>query len=599
MFRIRRIFDDVVPANRHALEQVRTILRSQFELLDRQKIDRIPESLRHPLKYGFRSILYVAEDQRSTVRGLALLDYDADLKFCYLDYLAADSRLAGRGVGGALYARVRSEALTLGATGVFCECLPDDPKLCSNPDILKQNKARLKFYETYGARPIVNTAYETPVNQNTDNPPYLVFDDLSQGGILRKNYLKRVIACILERKYKDICGPDYVRMVIGSVQDDPVQLRPPRYALDQTVEKRNADLAANLAKIAFVVTDQHEIHHVRERGYVEAPVRIRSIKKALDPTGIFDPVPPRAFGDSWITAVHDPDYVRYLKKVCKNAKPNTPIYPYVFPIRNRARPPVELPIRAGYYCIDTFTPISGHAYVAARRAVDCALTGAHELLSGRRITYALVRPPGHHAERGFFGGFCYFNNAAIAAQYLSRFGKVAMLDIDYHHGNGQQDIFYNRKDVLTISIHGHPRFAYPYFTGFASDRGEGEGVGFNVNYPLPETIDAADYMKTLQHALARVRDFKPSFFVVCFGLDTAKGDPTGTWSLASKDFTAIGAEIGRLRMPCLVVQEGGYNNRSIGTNAKSFFYGLLAGMGQPQPSHRHMKKDNGITGARP
>ncbi len=579
MFRIRRIFDDVVPANQHALEQVRAILRSQFDLLDRQKIDRIPEALRHPLKYGFRSILYVAEDDRSNVRGLALLDYDADLKFCYLDYLASDRKLAGRGVGGALYDRIRSEALSLGVVGVFFECLPDDPKLCSDPDILKQNRARLKFYEAYGARPIVNTAYETPVHPGSDNPPFLVFDKLAQDSVLGGNHLKQVIACILERKYKDICDSAYVQMVVASVRDDPVRFRPPRYAAAQVVEK-NASIAANLAKIALVKTDQHEIHHVRSRGYVESPVRIRAISKALEPTGEFDPVSPIPFKDAWITAVHDPEYVKYFKKVCKNAEPNTPIYPYVFPIRNRARPPVELPIRAGYYCIDTFTPISGHAYVAARRAVDCALTGAHELLSGRRIAYALVRPPGHHAERGFFGGFCYFNNAAIAANRLSQFGKVAILDIDYHHGNGQQEIFYRRKDVLTLSIHGHPRFAYPYFSGFADERGEDAGAGYNVNYPLPETIDAADYLNILRSALARIRDFGPTYLVVCFGLDTSKGDPTGTWSLAGRDFTTIGEKIGRLQTPCLVVQEGGYNNRSIGTNAKCFFQGLQSGLGQ-------------------
>ncbi|MFO7667196.1 MAG: histone deacetylase family protein [Desulfobacterales bacterium] len=580
MFRIRRIFDDIVPANRHAIEQVSAILRSQFELSERHKIDRISELLRHPLKYRFRSILYVAEDHRSTVRGLALLDHDTDLKFCYLDYLASNRRLVGRGVGGALYARVRSEAMSLGVAGVFFECSPDDPKLCLNPDVLKQNRARLKFYEAFGARPIVNTAYETPVRQGADNPPYLVFDDLAQDRVLRRSYLKRVISCILERKYADICKPDYIKLVLDSVRDDPVRLRPPRYVVAQIVEKRNAVIATNLAKIAFIVTDQHEIHHVKERGYVESPVRIRSIQHALEPTGVFDSVPPSAFGDSWITAVHDPEYVKYFKKVCKNAEPDAPIYPYVFPIRNRSRPPVELPIRAGYYCIDTFTPISGHAYVAARRAVDCALTGVQELLSGRRIAYALVRPPGHHAERGFFGGFCYFNNAAIAAHHLSQFGKVAILDIDYHHGNGQQDIFYRRKDVLTLSIHGHPNFAYPYFTGFANERGEGEGAGYNVNYPLPETIGASEYHNTLRIALTRIRDFGATYLVVCFGLDTSKGDPTGTWSLTGRDFTAIGTEIGRLRMPSLVMQEGGYNNRSIGSNARSFFYGLLSGHGQ-------------------
>jgi acetoin utilization deacetylase AcuC-like enzyme len=591
MFRIRRLFDDVLPANQHTLEQVKAILCSQFELLDRQKIDRIPESLRFPFKYGFRSILYVAEDHRARVRGLAMLDHDVELNFCYLDYIASDRKLAGRGVGGALYGRIRSEALALGAVGIFLECLPDDPQLCRDPDILKQNKARLNFYEAYGARPIAGTAYETPVHTEADNPPYLVFDGLARGGALGKDFLKRVIARILERKYEDICGPAYVQMVLESVQEDPVRLRPPRYAkAAQVVEKTNASIAVSLAKIALVITDQHEIHHVKDRGYVEAPVRIRSIRKALEPTGIFDFIAPKSYGESAINAVHDPDYVKYFKKVCKNAEPNSPIYPYVFPIRNRARPPVELPVRAGYYCIDTFTPISGHAYFAARRAVDCALTGVHEILSGRRTVYALVRPPGHHAERGFFGGFCYFNNAAIAAHQLSQFGKVAMLDIDYHHGNGQQDIFYRRKDVLTISLHGHPRFAYPYFTGFADDRGEGEGVGYNVNYPLQETIEAAVYLHTLRSALARIRDFGPTYLVVCLGLDTAKGDPTGTWSLMAKDFTAIGMEIGGLQRPTLVMQEGGYNNRSIGTNARSFFTGLMAGRGKPLPKKKERKR---------
>lgn len=438
----------------------------------------------------------------------------------------------------------------------------------------------MKFYEAYGARPIVNTAYETPVRQEADNPPYLVFDDLAQNSVLSRNYLKNVIASILEKKYKDICTPAYVQMVLDSVTDDPVHLRPPRYAAPKMAEKGNTAVATNLARIALIVTDQHEIHHVKERGYVESPVRIKTIRQALEPTGIFDTVLPTTYGDAWVTAVHDPEYVRYFKRVCQNVDPNTPIYPYVFPIRNRARPPVKLAIRAGYYCIDTFTPISGNAYVAAHRAVDCALTGVHELLSGRRIAYALVRPPGHHAERGFFGGFCYFNNAAIAAHRLSQFGKVAILDIDYHHGNGQQYIFYRRSDVLTISLHGHPRFAYPYFTGFSDERGEDEGSGYNVNYPLPETIEVADYLDTLRTALARIREFGATYLVVCLGLDTAKGDPTGTWNFRGRDFTAIGTEIGRLLKPCLVVQEGGYNNRVIGANARSFFYGLLNGHGQ-------------------
>ena len=148
------------------------------------------------------------------------------------------------------------------------------------------------------------------------------------------------------------------------------------------------------------------------------------------------------------------------------------------------------------------------------------------MLNGRRIAYSLVRPPGHHAERRSFGGFCYFSNSAIGAHYLSQHGKVAILDVDYHHGNGQQDIFYNRSDVLTVSIHGDPDFAYPYFTGFADEKGVGEGEGFNVNIVLPEQQNGEQYLKALQTALKSVRDFQPDFLVIALGLDPAKGDPT-------------------------------------------------------------------------
>jgi ribosomal protein S18 acetylase RimI-like enzyme len=206
--------------------------------------------------------------------------------------------------------------------------------------------------------------------------------------------------------------------------------------------------------------------------------------------------------------------------------------------------------------------------------VDCALTAAHEILEGRRISYALVRPPGHHAERHSFGGFCYFNNNAIVAQYLSDFGKVAVLDIDYHHGNGQQDIFYRRSDVLTVSIHGHPKFAYPYFSGFDDERGDGDGDGFNLNLPLSEAVDGKKYRQALNKAIRRIEQFDPYFIVVALGLDTAKGDPTGTWSLTSKDFESNGGMIGELGLPTVVVQEGGYRNRTLGNNTLRFFKGL-------------------------
>jgi acetoin utilization deacetylase AcuC-like enzyme len=317
---------------------------------------------------------------------------------------------------------------------------------------------------------------------------------------------------------------------------------------------------------------------VEERGYVESPVRIDVILEELGKTTLFHRVPPRHYSEKHIKAVHDPRFVDYLWKVCTRIDEDTAIYPYVFPVRNRTRPPKDLPIRAGYFCIDTFTPLTGNAYLAAKRAVDCAITAAKQLLEGYRLAYALVRPPGHHAEPSTFGGFCYFNSTAVASNLLSNYGKVAIVDIDYHHGNGQQEIFYERSDVLTVSIHGNPRYTYPYFSGFVTERGRGDGRGYNVNIPLPEGIDGERYRQVLRDVLRRVSRFRPRFLVIALGLDTAKEDPTGSWTLESADFETIGEMMGALRLPALVVQEGGYDTRVLGINARSFLTGLWSGM---------------------
>ena len=176
-----------------------------------------------------------------------------------------------------------------------------------------------------------------------------------------------------------------------------------------------------------------------------------------------------------------------------------------------------------------------------------------------------------------YGGFCYFNNAAIAAQRLSKAGKVAVLDIDFHHGNGTQDIFYRRADVLTLSLHGHPHFAYPYFSGFGDELGEGDGKGFNRNYPLPEETNELLYLATLDRAIKRLRTFSPTYLVVSLGLDTMKGDPTGTFSLRAQSMYEVGRRLGGLSWPTLIVQEGGYNLLNIRRGAAAFFNGLADG----------------------
>lgn len=576
MFRIRLLAHDDIPTSRAAIAHVQDILRGQFPALRETDVKKLPDQLRDPIKYRLRSLLFVAEGPRREVRGFALINHAPDLDFCYLDYIASKKGITGAGIGGALYQRVRQEAASLRSVGLFFECLPDDPALSRVPEILKQNIARLRFYEGYGARPITGTLYETPLRPEDDNPPYLVFDPLGSAKRLRAATARAIVRAILERKYGARCPPGYVDKVVASIKDDPVRIRAPRYVHKEPEPVRRESVPAD-KRIVLVVTDQHAIHHVHDRGYVQSPVRIRSILKELERTDLFRRVAPRHYSERHIRAIHDPALIDYLRKACANLKPGGSIYPYVFPIRNATRPPKELPYRAGYYCIDTFTPINQNAFVAAKRAVDCALTAAGSVVDGARIAYALVRPPGHHAERRAFGGFCYFNSAAIAAHHLSALGKVAILDLDYHHGNGHQDIFYERSDVLTISIHGHPRFAYPFFSGFEEERGTGAGLGANVNFPLPETITPSRYHEVLVQALHRIQRHKPTTLVVALGLDTAKNDPTGTWTLLAKDFLENGAAVGKLGLPTLVVQEGGYDNRVLGRNARHFFAGLWSG----------------------
>jgi acetoin utilization deacetylase AcuC-like enzyme len=575
MFRVRRVPDDVLPVNRDALAQVTEILREQFPDAPAGEFAGIAGKLRDPLTGRFRAILMVAEPRDGVVQGCAFLLHEPRLHAVYLDYIAARAKLTSRGIGGALYQRAREESLALGARAIFYECLPDDPVPGLEKSELALNRARLRFYETFGARPLVDNDYTLPYAPDAGVMPVLVADPLEKPEALRRRYVREVVRAILERKYAHLCPPAYVNAVVRSFRDDPVQLRAPRYT--KPTEPRPAVKPAIGERIALLVNDQHDIHHVHDRGYVEAPVRVRRILAEIEQTDLCERLQPRQRSLDPVREVHDTDFVTYLRRTCLALTPDQAVYPYVFPVRNATRPPTDLVLRAGYYCIDTFTPLSRNAFLAARRAVDCALAGADEIKRGRRLAYALVRPPGHHAERRVFGGFCYFNNAAVAAHELARLGRVAILDLDYHHGNGQQDIFYARDDVLTISIHGHPRFAYPYFTGFADEQGEGAGRGYNLNLPLPEQLDGEGYRQALDQALARIRRFAPAVLVVCLGLDTGRGDPTGTWALGAKDFHENGRRVGALGLPVLVVQEGGYRTRTLGSNARSFLEGLHKG----------------------
>jgi acetoin utilization deacetylase AcuC-like enzyme/N-acetylglutamate synthase-like GNAT family acetyltransferase len=578
VLRIRKIRDTRTAANRAAVEEAQQIIRKQFPGLPPEDVDKLPAQLDDPFRYRFVSELFVLEDGQQRVRAVALVLYDPEQHFSYLEIIStAPGARRGSGVGGALYDRIRQEAATLGSLGLYFECLPDDPETSPDPAIRKQNAARLKFYERYGAFPIVGTLYCMPVRSGDTDMPVLVFDGLGRHTLPKAAQLRRIVRAILERKYADLCPPDYVDKVVGSIRDGAFALRQPRYA------KPDAAIADPLptlrGKIPLIVNDRHDIHNIaHDRGYVEAPVRIRAILRELDKTGFFERVPAKRFPDRFIREVHDPSLLEYMERACREAPEKKSVYPYVFPIRNPQRKPRERSVLAGYWCIDTFTPLNRNVWPAARQAADCALTAAERvLLNGAPLAYALVRPPGHHAERRTFGGFCYLCNPAIAANYLSRYGRVAILDIDYHHGNGQQDIFYERDDVLTVSIHGHPSFAYPYFSGFRDETGRGRGAGYNINIPLPETVTPEQYREAVATALRRIGRYAPAFLILSLGLDTGRGDPTGTWGNRAADFRQIGRMIGEAGYPTVVVQEGGYRVSTLGVNASGFFSGLVEG----------------------
>jgi acetoin utilization deacetylase AcuC-like enzyme len=208
-------------------------------------------------------------------------------------------------------------------------------------------------------------------------------------------------------------------------------------------------------------------------------------------------------------------------------------------------------------------------FQAALNSANCALSGAKAIAEGERSAFALCRPPGHHAGKSFCGGYCYLNNAAIAAQWLSARGKLAILDIDYHAGNGTQDIFYERGDVLTISIHADPDSAYPSFCGYADEIGTGQGSGLHRNFPLPAGINDDRYLSVLEQALAIIRSFAPAFLVLSAGMDLYEGDPLGEFKVTREGIRRIGKRIAGLSLPTLIVLEGGYNNEALGENIAS------------------------------
>jgi acetoin utilization deacetylase AcuC-like enzyme len=325
---------------------------------------------------------------------------------------------------------------------------------------------------------------------------------------------------------------------------------------------------------------QTELHGGQLVRPFECPERAQYVLDRVVSEKLGEIIGPAAFGLAPAHRVHDARYIEFLGSAWTDwvaAGKRGEAIPDCWPARRMTqREPRDIVGRLGYFAMAGETSISEGSWQAACAAADVALTGAERIRAGERAAFALCRPPGHHAARDLYGGYCFLNNAAIAAQYLRDHGaaRVAILDVDYHHGNGTQDIFYERADVLFASLHGDPATEFPYFSGYADETGAGAGAGFTVNFPLPAGTTYPEWRQALQAALRRIREFRADALVVSLGVDTFMGDPISAFRLDSPDFTDYGQLISGCGLPTLFVLEGGYAVAEIGVNVVNVLAGF-------------------------
>jgi acetoin utilization deacetylase AcuC-like enzyme len=321
----------------------------------------------------------------------------------------------------------------------------------------------------------------------------------------------------------------------------------------------------------------------------EVPQRLQHVLDELvrRPVGeVLSPSPDLPL-DVALRRVHSPDYLDFLAHAWADwvaldpANAALDALPSVWPLGHAHAfrldtPPLNFAARLGQYAFDSGTPLMAGSWSAAREGAACALAAAQAVLAGEPATMALTRPPGHHAGPSFMGGYCFINNAAVAAQALRDGGlsRVAVLDVDYHHGNGTQTCFYERSDVFTVSIHGDPRTEYPFFLGHADEAGAAAGEGFNLNLPLPRGTGFELWYRHLQTALQAVSDFAPQAVVVPLGLDTFEGDPISGFTLRSADYLRVGQALASLGLPTVFTLEGGYAVAEVGVNAVNVLEGF-------------------------
>jgi len=337
--------------------------------------------------------------------------------------------------------------------------------------------------------------------------------------------------------------------------------------------------------------EQHARHHGRHEMFRGALVPCFEVPARAD--DVLQELQARAWGPitrapeveiGVLERIHAPRYLQFLSTAWDEwtaldpANAQRDALPSYWPIRTFRSDvlPASFPARMGLFSFDAGSPITAGTWTAARQGAACAVAGARTLLQGERAAFVLTRPPGHHAGHDFFGGYCFLNNAAIAAQVLRDGGlsRVAVLDIDYHHGNGTQAIFYARSDVFFASVHGDPRTEYPYYLGYADERGEGDGLGCNLNLPLARGTGFARWREAVAEALRAIRGAGAEALVVSLGVDTFAGDPIAGFTLASEDYLRIGEDLAGAGLPTLFVFEGGYAVAEVGVNAVNVLEGF-------------------------
>jgi len=330
----------------------------------------------------------------------------------------------------------------------------------------------------------------------------------------------------------------------------------------------------------------------------EVAARADTIAELLRGDASFAEASPHSHEIGPITAIHDPRMVAWLATAWEETRPfseTREIIPdtirHVSLVEGLGEQPESMnsPLgRLGYWCFDTMTPIVEGTYEAALSAVDVALSALDELDAVGEATYALCRPPGHHAGRAMIGGFCFFNNAAIVANEMISRGtkRVGVLDVDVHHGNGTQQIFYQRSDVVYASLHGDPDRFFPYFTGWTHETGSGDGEGFNRNIPLATGCGDDEYLASLDETLDYLDDCGVEQLVVSLGVDTYALDPLSDLAISRHAFYQMGSAIAARDLPLVVVQEGGYDQADLAYNVQSFLRGIAQLDPKPEPEER-------------